>query len=65
MPLLLQFLTTVLPLVPELTTQFREAFVSVGGDGADFDKILAEIQADINVLKNPDSLRHRKPRSEE
>jgi len=60
MPALLQFLTVILPLVPELTSQFRSAFVQVGGDPADFDKILAEIQTDIDVLKNPDSLRKRK-----
>ena len=60
MPALLQFLTVILPLVPELASQFRSAFVQVGGDPADFDKILAEIQTDIDVLKNPDSLRRRK-----
>jgi len=52
----------VLSRAPELAAQFRAAFVKVGGDGADFDKILADNQVDIDKLADPDQFRH-KPQS--
>lgn len=64
MPALLAFLKLALPIAskygPELVHQLRSAFSSVGGHDADFDAIIAENQKDIDILKNPDSLRHPK-----
>lgn len=61
MSALLSFLTIVLPQVPHLSQMFRDAFVKVGGEGADFDAILAANQKDIDRLKDPDSFRHKPP----
>ena len=61
MPALIQFLTIVLPKVPELASLFRSAFTQVGGSEEDFDKILDDNQKDIDRLKNPDSFRKKRP----
>jgi len=62
MPAVLAFIQLVLPTVltsaPNLILLFRSAFVEVGGDGADYDKILTDNGADIAILQHPDQLRH-------
>lgn len=64
MTALLAFLKIALPIAqkygPELVHQLRSAFthVSVGGNDADFNAILDANQKDIDILQNPDSLRH-------
>lgn len=59
MPLLLNFLTILLTRAPELAAVMRGPFVEVGGTEADFDKMLADNQIDVDRLKNPDSFRHK------
>lgn len=63
MTVLLSFLSIVLPQAPQLAAMFRDAFTKVGGEGSDFDKILADNQKDIDRLGDPDSFRHKPPTS--
>ncbi len=46
----------------QLIPMARAAFQKVGGTDADFDKILADNQIDIDRLGDPDSFRQREPK---
>lgn len=70
MSTLLAFLAIIIPQVPKLAgltqlpallTLFKSTFERVGGDGADFDQILADNQLDIDRLGDPDSFRKTAP----
>lgn len=63
--------TTLLPLIPGvgpwaksligLEPTIRDLFARAGGDESDFDELMADTRAGIDMLANPDRFRHRGP----
>lgn len=51
-------LAVIGPAAAQLIPMARAAFQKIGGTEADFDKILADNQIEIDKLKNPDSFRN-------